>query len=87
MKAKFALFQRPGTGVWRREWEGGFLSKGQLPPLTISGQDLLKGEFQECIGRERGLCVETAWSAPTVILKLVLWWSNQCYLPDCFQYS
>ena len=38
------------------------------------------------IGRGRWLYAETAQSALTVILKLVMWWSDQCHL-DCFRYS
>ena len=34
----------------------------------------------------RGLHAETAQSALTVILKLVMWWSDQRHL-DCFKYS
>ena len=45
-----------------------------------------KGEFQGCIGGGRGLNAETALSAPTFILKLVMWWSDQRHF-DCFQYS
>lgn len=36
-----------------------------------------KGEFQGCRGRGRGLQAETVQSALTVILKLVLQWSDQ----------
>lgn len=67
-------------------------------PTPHSGQprlptDLLKmiklsfkREFQERIGRGRGLHAETVESAPTDILKLIIQWSGQCRL-DCFRYS
>ena len=38
------------------------------------------------IGEGRGLDAETARSALTVILKLVMRWSDQCHL-GCFRYS
>ena len=38
------------------------------------------------IDRGRGLHAETAQSAPTVILQLVMQWSDQCHL-NCFRYS
>ena len=39
-KGKFALFWMPAARVWGGI-EGGHLSKGQLRPLKISGQELL----------------------------------------------
>ena len=36
-------------------------------------------------GEVSGVC-RTAQSAPTIILKLVMWWSGQCHL-DCFKCS
>ena len=79
-KGKFALLRRLAAKAGGR---GELLSKGRLdsPPLTVSGQ-----EFQGCIGGGRGLHAETAQSALTVILKLVMRWSDQWHL-DCFKYS
>ena len=65
--------------------EGGLLSKGQLPTANQRAR-AFKGELQGCIGGGRGLRVETAQSALTVILKLVLPWSDQLHL-DCFKSS
>ena len=64
-------------------WESAFGHEAALPPPTISGQSAFKGAFQGCIGRGRGLRLETAQSALAVILKLVTWWSDQRHL-DCF---
>ena len=62
-KVKFALFWRLATC--------GLLSKNQLPSLLIWVKIFSRG-VQGCIGRGRGLHAETAWSALTVILKLVI---------------
>ena len=61
MEGKFAFFQKLATGE-----DGGLLSKGQSPSLTVSGVT------EPCIDRGRGLHAETVWSALTVILKLVI---------------
>ena len=34
----------------------------------------------------KGTCAKTVYSALTIILKLVVWWSDQCH-SDCFKYS
>ena len=60
------------------------MSKDQLPTVDQWAR-AFKGEFQGCIGRGKGLH-RTAQSAPTVILKLVMQWSDQYHL-DCFNYS
>ena len=60
-KGKVALFQRPATGGG----EGGRLSKGRLPPPDNQGA-------RAFIDRGRGLPAETAQSALTGILKLVM---------------
>ena len=59
--------------------EGIPLSKDQLTPLSISVPEPF-------IGGGRGLHLETAQSAPTIILKLIIWWSDYCNF-DYFQYS
>ena len=38
------------------------------------------------IGGGKGLHAEIAQSALTVILKLAMWWTDQCHL-DCLKYS
>ena len=43
-----------------------------ISPLPSSGQELLKGSFRQATSRGRGLLAETAQSALTVILKLVI---------------
>ena len=70
----FGCWQRGGSGgcCWR-------LSKGQLLPTDNQGT-------RAFIGGWRGLHAETAQSALTVILKLIMWWSDQGHL-DCFKYS
>ena len=53
-------------------------------PLTINQWARpFKGEFQVCIGGGRGLHAETAQSPLTVVLQLVMQWSDQRHL-DCF---
>ena len=59
--------------------EGGVVPKGQL--LATDNQ-----WARAFMGGGRGPHAETAQSALPVILKLVVWWSDQCHL-DCFQYS
>ena len=61
VEGKFAFFQKLATGE-----DGGLLSKGQSPSLTVSGVT------EPFIDRGRGLHAETVWSALTVILKLVI---------------
>ena len=63
---KVALFQRPAT-----ERESGLMPKGQFPQCWSGGKSF-KEEFQECASRGSGLHAETAKSAVTVILKLVI---------------
>lgn len=55
-------------------------------PLTISGQELLKGSFRGVYRRAEGANAETSWSTLTVTLKLVMQWSDQ-QMVDCFKYS
>ena len=55
--------------------------KKQLPPPCCSGAGALKGE---CWGR--GARAEIAQSALTVLLKLIVPWSDQCYT-GWFKYS
>ena len=59
-EGKFALFQMLAAGG-----EGRRLSKGQLSATDNRGP-------RACIGRGRGLHAETAQSALTVILKLII---------------
>ena len=62
--------------------EGRLKSKGQFPlPHPANNQ-----WARAFIGGGRGPNVETAQSALTVILELVMRWSDQCHL-DCFKYS
>ena len=56
-----------------------FCPKVNSPWLATSGQELLQ------MGGG-GLFTETVQSALTVILKLVMQWSDQCHL-DCLNYS
>ena len=77
-KGKSALFH--GLATWCGSWaEGGRLSEGRLPPTDKQGA-------RAFIDGGRGLHMERAESALTVILKLVLQWSDQHHL-DCFKYS
>ena len=55
--------------------------KVKLPPPTTDNQWV-----RALIDRARELHAETAQSALTVILKLIMQWSDQCHL-DCFKYS
>ena len=73
-KGKFALLQRLAI-----VGEGGLMSKGQLPPTDNQGA-------RAFIGRGRGLHAETAQAALTVLLRLVMRWSDQHCL-GCFKYS
>ena len=59
--------------------EGGLLSRGRLPSTDNQGT-------RAFIDRGRRLQAETAQPALTVILKLIMWWSDQRYL-DYFRYS
>ena len=59
MEGKFAFFQKLATGE-----DGGLLSKGQYPSLTVSGVT------EPFIDRGRGLHAETVWSALTVVSGL-----------------
>ena len=61
------------------------MSKRHLPAAD-QGAKAFKGEFQGWIDGGRGLHAETVESAPTVTLKLVMQWSDQCHL-DCFKYN
>ena len=80
-KGRFALFRRSASSGERADSVQ--MPTPPFPPPTISGQSAFKGAFQGCIGRGRGLRLETAQSALAVILKLVTWWSDQRHL-DCF---
>ena len=73
--------QHPGWGLG----VGERTSKGQLP-IVSQWAGAFKGGFQGCKGGGRRLHAETAQSALTLILKLVMWWSDQHHL-DCFKYS
>ena len=53
--------------------------------LTDQGEEILMRSFRGISGG-RGLHAETSQSACTIILKLVIQWSDQCHL-DCFKYS
>ena len=80
-KGKFALFWMP-TNWWggARGGAGGgrLLSKARPPPDNQWARAF--------IGEGRGLLAETVQSALPVILKLVVWWSDQHHL-DCFKYD
>ena len=79
-KGKFALFWRPTTGGVDGGWRVDSSPKAASPTPTAS-----QGA-RAFIGGGRGLHVETAQSALTVFLKLVMWWSDQCHL-DCFKHN
>ena len=64
------------AGKW---WGGQTPVQSQLPPTDNQGA-------RAFISGQRGLHIETAQSALTVVLKLVLWWSDHHHL-DCFKYS
>ena len=59
--------------------------KGRLPTDSQWAR-AFKGEFQGYIAGGSGLHTETAQSALTVILKLLMRWSDPCRL-DSFEYS
>ena len=69
------------------QW-GEVVSCPKADPLNPDNQwaRTFKEEFQGYIGGGRGLHVETARSTLTVILKLIMQWSDQHHL-DCFNYS
>ena len=76
-KGKFALFRRPATcgeGVWGVE---------ACPKVNFCPSQQAVG--RSFIGKERWLHAKSAQSAQTVILKLVMHWSDQHHL-DCFKY-
>ena len=77
-KACFILDAGKQRG-WGVGDEGGFLSKGRLPATDNQWA-------RAFIDRGRGLHAETAQSALTVTLKLVMRWPDQRHL-DCFKYS
>ena len=56
------------------------MSQRTNSPLSIRGQELLKGTFRGAQAGVGGATCRTAQSALTVILKLVMLWSDQCYL-------
>ena len=73
MKGKFAVWERPATGE-----EGGQTHVQRLTPATDSQWPrAFKVEFQGYIGGGKVLHTETAPSALTIILKLVMQWSDQ----------
>lgn len=73
-KGKVALFRRLVT--WG---EGRLKSKSQLLSAD-QRKRAFKEEFQGCTGQERELHAEAAPSARTIILKLVMQWSDQHHL-------
>ena len=58
----------------------------RLTPPADKWARAFKGEFQGCIVKGKGLHSETAQSALTVILRLVMQWSDQHHL-GYFKYS
>ena len=60
--------------------------KADFPQLLHFLPAIDRQEATAFIGRGTRLCIKTAESALTVILKLVIQWSDQCHL-DCFRYS
>ena len=70
----------PEAGNWEKR---GLTSKGQLP-TDSQWAGAFKGEVQGYTGGGRGLHAETAQSALTVTLKLIMQWSDQHRL-DCFK--
>ena len=60
--------------------------KADFPQLLHSPPAINGQEATAFIGRGMRLYIKTAESALTVILKLVIQWSDQCHL-DCFRYS
>ena len=66
------------AGNWGESEGGGHLSKDLL---SLTGNQWARA----FIDRGRGLHAESAQSALTVILKLVMSWSDQHHL-DCFEY-
>ena len=61
------------------------MSKSQLPLLS-RGQELLKWSFSGLYRQRKGAMYRTVQSALTVILKLVMQYSDQ-HNVDCFKYS
>ena len=76
-KGRYALFWRPAPGE-----EGGLLSKNHLL-IVAHASGAFKGDFQGCAGREKE---QNSTVSLTVILKSMMWWSDQCHL-GCFKYS
>ena len=68
---------------WQLRGRSDICPKASSPPWHTHTN---KQGIKNFIDRERGLRAETAQSALTVILKLVMWWSDKCYL-DCFIFS
>ena len=78
---KLALFWIPATGAGGGYGGGDVcLSRGQLSATYI--QQVGKSFYR----LREGLHAETAQSALTVILKLVIQWTDQRHL-DCFKYG
>ena len=74
---KDALFRKPTTqGYFKLESNKPFCS-------CCRWQELLKESFKDV---KLGTTCKTAQLVPTSILKLVMWWSDQCHL-DCFKHS
>ena len=65
---------------------GGGQTSVQRPDTPPRHTHTNKQGIRNFIDRERGLHAETAQSALTFILKLVMWWSDKRHL-DCFRYS
>ena len=70
------------SGDWQTGEKADSCPKAKSPPAN-QGARAFKGEFQ---GWLEWVTCRTAQSALTIILKLVMQWSDQCHL-DCFKYS
>ena len=64
----------------------GFRSQSEVHSFAKANSPTDHQWAKAFVGRERGLHAETAQSALTVVLKLVMGWSDQHHL-DCFKYS
>ena len=72
-------------GSWQLGEKADLCPKANHPSID-QGTRAFKGEFQGYIDGGKGLHTETAASAVTVILKLVMQWSDQ-HPVNCFTYS
>ena len=70
-------------GGWQPGWAG---HTDSCPKMDSLHPDTDNQGARAFIDGGRGLRAETAQSALTVVLKLVMQWSDQCHL-DCFKYS